>query len=85
MILRLLTVFYLACFCACAVPGIVRIVRRRSSRDCSVWREWLLLAGIAAQFAVMVLTGASVYVWISPLASACSIGTLLLVIYHYRG
>ena len=80
----LLTVVYLAAFQACAWPGIVRIVRRRSSRDLSIWREVLLLIGVTAQFGVMQLTGARWQVWVSPLCSGVSVLTLLVVILRYR-
>lgn len=81
---ELLTLIYLACFQACAIPAIVRVFRRGSSADLSLWREWLLLAGVSAQFAVMTLTGASWYVKISPIASGLSVGGLLLAIYWFR-
>lgn len=79
-----LTIAYIALFSACGWPAVFRIVRRGSSADCSVWREWTLLAGISMQATVMVITGASWYVLISPLASGLSIGTLLIVIYRFR-
>lgn len=79
-----LTLFYVLCFQAAAWPSIVRIARRRSSADLSVWREWLVLAGVGAQATVMVKTGAAWAVLVSPLASAVSLVTLLAVIYRHR-
>jgi hypothetical protein len=80
-----LTVFYLACFQAAAVPSLVRIVRRRSSADLSVWREWLILAGVVAQFVVMRASGVeSWHVLASPVASGCGLVALLVAIYRYR-
>ena len=79
-----LTVAYLLCFQLCAIPSIVRVVRRRSSTDLSVWREWLLLIGVACQFLVMWLTGADWRVQVSPLLSGVSVGVLLIIIYRFR-
>lgn len=81
---NLLTVVYLACFAACGWPSIVRMMRRKSSADLSVWREWLLLVGVVAQLAVMRQTGAAWQVWISPINTFVSVGTALIVIYRYR-
>ena len=79
-----LTIAYVACFQACAIPALARVVRRGSSHDLSVWREWLLLAGVAVQFVVMTLTGASWYVKVSPIASGLSVAVLLGAIYWFR-
>lgn len=80
-----LTLLYLLLFQACAVPQIVRLVRRRSSGDMSVWREWLLLLGIGVQLAVFVLAGVRDWrVLVSPIASGSSIAVLLLLVYRYR-
>lgn len=79
-----LTIVYLACFQAAAAPAIARVLKRRSSADCSLWREGLLLAGVSAQFAVMRLTGADWRVFISPLASGTSILVLAGVVWYYR-
>lgn len=81
----LLTIAYIACFQGCAIPSWLRIMRRKSSADLSVWREWLLIVGASLQFAVMTLTHASWLVRVSPLASISSIGLLLIVIYRHRG
>ena len=80
----LLTLFYLACFAVCAAPAIVRIRRRKTSADLSIWREISLLAGVSGQFAVMVLTGAVWQVYVSPLVTAASVGILLAHIWRYR-
>lgn len=77
-------VVYLACFQACAWPGILRIRRRRSSSDLSVWREWILLAGVAVQLGVMLHDGASWRIWLSPVMSLTSVSILLWHIYRYR-
>jgi hypothetical protein len=82
--LALLTVAYLACFNAAAIPAIVRIVRRKSSQDLSLWREWFVLTGIAIQFAAFWLAGAGWIVLISPMASALSMSALLTVTYWFR-
>ena len=79
-----LTVLYVGLFQAAAIPAIVRCARRKSSRDLSVWREWIVLAGVGVQFCVMWLTGASWAVLISPVTSAVSLLILLTVIYRHR-
>lgn len=83
--IALLTVLYVGLFQAAAWPAIVRVVRRGSSQDLSVWREWLVLSGVGIQFAVMWMTGASWAVLVSPIASSLSLGVLLVVIYVHRG
>jgi hypothetical protein len=80
----LLTIVYLACFQACAWPSIVRVCRRRSSADLSIWRELLIICGVSCQFAVMMLTGASWRVWLSPLFSGASVIVMLVTIYRFR-
>lgn len=79
-----LTLFYLGCFAACGWPSVIRMMRRRSSADLSIWREILLLAGVCAQFAVMVLTGANWRVWLSPINTCVSVATALGAILWYR-
>jgi hypothetical protein len=79
-----LSIAYLVCFQACAIPSIARIIRRGSSADLSVWREWLLVVGVTCQYMVMTLTGTSWYVRVSPILSLCSVGTLLWSIYRFR-
>lgn len=79
-----LTVLYVLLFQAAAWPSIVRCYRRKSSRDLSVWREWLVLAGVGVQFVVFWQTGASWYVLVSPIASAVSLLVLLAVVYRHR-
>jgi hypothetical protein len=81
---NLLTAIYMACFAACGWPAIFRMVRRQSSGDLSVWREWLLLVGVCAQFVVMLQTGARWQVLISPVNTFVSVSTALAVIYRYR-
>lgn len=79
-----LTALYILCFQCCAIPGIVRVMRRGTSQDLSVWREVLLLVGVTAQFGVMQLTGAAWQVWISPLLSGTSVLIMLATILRYR-
>lgn len=79
-----LTVLYLACFQAAAWPSVVRILRRRSSADLSVWREVIILVGVTAQFQVMMSSGVPWHVWVSPIFSAANVGLLLGVIWRYR-
>lgn len=79
-----LTIVYLMCFQLCAWPAVVRICRRRSSADLSVWREWLILIGAGVQLVVMVRTHAAWVVLVSPVASMSSVIVLLLVIWRYR-
>lgn len=62
----------------------VRIIRRGSSGDLSIWREYLLLAGVTAQFLVMILTGADWRVWLSPVLSGLNVLVLLFCIQRYR-
>lgn len=80
----ILTALYLACFQLAAVPAVVRVWRLKSSRDLSVWREWIVLTGVVLQAIVMVQTGASVYVLVSPLFSALSLTVVLATIYRHR-
>lgn len=82
--IAVLTVCYLTLFNAAAVPSIARIIRRQSSADLSVWREWLVLAGVGLQFAAFWLAGASWWVLISPVVSAISLCALLAVVYRFR-
>lgn len=82
--MTLLALFYLACFAASAVPSVVRIRRRGSSDDMSVWREWLVLLGVSVQLSVMVRVGVPWQVWISPVLSFTSVSVLLGHIYWYR-
>lgn len=82
--MTLLVVFYVVCFQVCAWPAIVRLRRRRSSADLSVWREWLLIVGVSAQFAVMRQMGVPWQIWISPVLSLVSLSVLLGHIYWFR-
>jgi hypothetical protein len=79
-----LTVLYVICFQACAVPAVLRMRRRGSSGDLSIWREVFLIVGISAQFAVMILTGAAPEVLLSPILSATNVAILLGHILWYR-
>lgn len=79
-----LTAVYLGCFQLAAAPAILRVIRRRSSGDLSLWREGLLLCGVSAQFGVMVLSGSPWQVYVSPLASGVGILTLAAVVWWYR-
>ena len=84
VLLTLLTAAYILCFQFCAVPAALRILRRRSSVDLSVWREWLILLGVGLQFVVMTATQADWRVQISPVLTALNVGVLLCVVYYYR-
>ena len=79
-----LTVLYLCCFQLCAWPAIVRIVKRGSSKDLSVWREALVITGASAQLVVMAATGADWRVVLSPMATIINVAVLLVVIWRYR-
>ena len=80
----LLAFTYLACFQLCAIPSVVRIVRRGSSQDLSVWREVLLICGASTQLVVMTRTGAAWQVWVSPVATLINVSVLLGVILYFR-
>ena len=79
-----LTFLYIACFQLCALPSVLRLRKRKTSADLSVWREWLLIVGVSAQFVVMVAAGVPWQVWISPVLSFTSVSVLLGHIYWYR-
>lgn len=81
----ILTLGYVLCFQCCAWPALIRMYRRRSSADLSVWREVLLLIGVGCQFAVMWRTDAAWQVLISPVVSAMNLGVVLYGIRHFRG
>lgn len=80
----LLAICYLLCFQFCAAPAIVRIVRRKSSADLSIWREVLLVVGASTQLMVMLQTGADWRVIVSPLATIINVAVLVVVIRRYR-
>lgn len=80
----LIACVYLACFQGCAIPSIVRIVRRKSSGDLSLWREALLMTGASLQLIVMVRTGAAWQVWLSPVATLINLAVLTTVIVRFR-
>jgi hypothetical protein len=79
-----LAIGYLACFQLCAWPAIVKLRRRKTSADLATGREWLLLAGVAMQFTVMLHDGVTWRVWVGPVMSATSISILLWHVYRYR-
>ena len=79
-----LTVVYVAAFQCCAIPAIVRIVRRGSSADLSFWREGLIMLGASTQLIVMILTGANWRVVISPVATLINLAVLTAVMWKYR-
>lgn len=84
MAISSLTLLYVLCFQLCALPSVVRIVRRGSSDDLSIWREVTILVGVAAQFTVMQMAGVPWQVWISPVLSGLNVLALLVVIRRYR-
>lgn len=79
-----LMVIQIVCFQLCAVPSIVRMMRRHSSEDLSIWREVLIALGCLCQLALMGLTGADWRVLVSPLASLASVLVMGGVILGYR-
>ena len=79
-----LTLVYLALFQLSAWPSIGHVIRRQSSADLNLWREGLLLTGVAAQFCVMWLTDARWPVLIGPIASAASLTILVIVAKRFR-
>jgi hypothetical protein len=83
-IVTVLTLIQIACYQLCAVPGILRIVRRKSSADLSVWREALIISGACFQLVATYLAGAPWQLFMSPITSICSVGTMLGVIVYYR-
>jgi hypothetical protein len=79
------TFSYLVCFAGAAFPAIVRLYRRKSSADCSCWRELLILTGVCIQFGVFVAVGVRDWqVLISPVMSFLSVSMLLGMIWRYR-
>ena len=79
------TLFYLACFQACAWPQVIRIIRRGTAGDLSLWREALIVAGCLGQIYVMVHTGADWHVFVGPFGTLVSLGILTGVVLKYRG
>lgn len=82
--IAVLTVCYIACFTASAIPGILRVIRRRSSADLSLWHLGLVFVGVCLQLAVFLHEGATGYVVASPIASGVSVGTLIAVTLRFR-
>jgi hypothetical protein len=83
-LISLFTLIQVACFQGCAIPGIVRMARRKSSHDLSMWREILILVGASFQLGAMFLAGVKWQIYASPITSIVSIGTFLCVILYYR-
>jgi hypothetical protein len=80
----ILTAVQIFCYQACAVPGIMRIVKRKSSEDLSIWREILILIGASFQMGAMYLTNTNPLIFASPITSMLSVGMMLGVILYYR-
>jgi hypothetical protein len=80
----LLACVYLACFQGCAIPAAIRVIRRGSSADLSIWREVLLLSGASVQLSVMLRSGVPWQVWLSPVATIINVAVLTLVILRFR-
>ena len=81
----LLTIGYVSCFQLAAAPAVVRIVKRRSSADLSIWRELLLLCGVGLQLTVFLMLGVTDWrVLISPIMSGLSVAVLLGLVARYR-
>lgn len=79
-----LTAVYLIAFQACAIPAVLKLRRLRASDQLSIWREVFLLIGVTAQFLVMVRTGASLEVLVSPILSGVNVLILAGHIVWYR-
>lgn len=79
-----LMVVQIACFQLCAVPTVLRMIRRQSSADLSIWREVLITMGACCQWLLMWLTGADWRVMMSPLASLVSVLLVGALILRYR-
>lgn len=80
----LLTLVQIACYQCCAIPSVVRIVRRKSSGDLSVWREALIITGATFQLGATHLAGAPWQLFMSPITSMASVSLMLGVILYYR-
>lgn len=83
-VVDVLTVVYLAAFQLCGLWAILRVRRRRSSQDLSLWREGFIVVGVVAQAAVMVLTDADWRVVLSPVTTLAVTSILIGVILWYR-
>lgn len=80
----LLTIVQVLCYQGAALPGIYRIIKRKSSEDCSSWREFLVITGACFQLAAMYLADTAWQIYMSPLTSILSVSLMLGVIIHYR-
>lgn len=81
----LFTLCQIICFQLCAVPGMVRIYRRKSSQDLSIWREILILVGVSFQIGAYLAAGVPWTIFAGPITSAVSVGAMLGIILYYRG
>ncbi len=79
-----LAVVQVCLFQMAAWPAAARIIRRKSSADCSLWREWLVLVGVVLQLIVMWHDGSGILVLASPISSLVSLSVLISVTYWYR-
>ena len=80
----LLAIFYLACFQAAAIPGVLKIYQKRSSATSSIGRELLIIAGAAAQLTVMIHQGSHWQVALSPVMTLIGVSVLAYMILRYR-
>jgi len=80
----LCTIIQIACYQLCALPSIVRIVKRKSSGDLSIWREVLILCGAGFQMTAMALAHVKPIIFASPITSVVSVTTVLIIILKYR-
>lgn len=78
------TLLQILCYQLCAVPGIYRIIKRRSSEDLSIWREILILSGASFQLMVFLLANAPPILYASPVTSIISVSIMLAVILGHR-
>ncbi len=83
-LVTLLTTIQILCYQACAWPGIARIIKRKSSSDLSIWREVLILTGASFQIAATYHAHAPWQLFMSPVSSMMSVGTMLGIILYYR-
>lgn len=80
----ILTICQITCYQLCVVPGMIRIIKRRSSEDLSIWREILILSGATFQLMVFYMANAAPVLYASPVTSTASVTLMLLTILWYR-
>jgi len=78
------TVGYVACFQACGWPAVIRIWRRGSSADLSIWREALVISGCLCQLVVMWETNADWRIFMGPFGTLFSVIILTVTVLKFR-